>query len=177
MVECDLAKVEVAGSNPVSRSRNSSKQPVPPRFASHKASVRVESSMERTAAFWVAISLSCLGMLGCGNSNLTSVSLSPTVADAQNFPGGQVQFTATGTYSGSSKVVPLKNITWCIGSATGACNGNIAAAASVDGNGLAQCLPGATGTVTVLAGSGGPPSMPDMGHQLSVFGTAQLTCP
>jgi outer membrane lipoprotein SlyB len=133
--------------------------------------------MERRAALWVAISLSFLGMLGCGNSKLTSVSLNPAVADAHNFPGGQVQYTATGTYSSSSKVVRLTNVTWCIGSTTGACNGNIATSASVDGHGLAQCLPGATGTVTVIAGSGGPQSLPDGGHQLAVFGTAQLTCP
>ena len=55
---------------------------------------------------WV-VTLSLLAMLGCGNSKLTSVNLSPAAADAQNFPGGQVQFTATGTYSNSSKVVPL----------------------------------------------------------------------
>ena len=117
-------------------------------------------------------------MLGCGNSKLTAVSVSPAVADAQTFPGGQVQFAAIGTYGNSSKVVPLTNIiTWYIGSTTGMCNGNIAAAASIDRNGLAQCLPGSTGTVTVVAGSGGRQLNPDEGHQLTVFGTAQLTCP
>ena len=133
--------------------------------------------MERRIAFWVAIGLGFLAMLGCGNSKLSSVNLSPAVADAQNFPGGQVQFAATGTYSNSSKVVPLTNVTWCIGSTTGMCNGNIVTSASVNANGLAQCLPGATGTVTVIAGSGGRQSNPDGGRQLTVFGTAQLTCP
>ena len=136
--------------------------------------------MERRTTLWIVIALSILilAMLGCGNSKLTSVSLSPNVADAQNFPGGQVQYAAMGTYSSSSKPVPLTNVTWCIGSATGGCNGNIAAAAFVSGNGLAQCLTGAVGTVTVIAGSGGrPPSNPDGGYQLAVFGTAQLTCP
>jgi hypothetical protein len=133
--------------------------------------------MEHRAAFWLAIGLSFLAMVGCGNNRLTSVNLSPAVADAQNFPGGQVQFAATGTYSNSSKVIPLTNVTWCIGSTTGMCNGNIATSASVSGNGLAQCFPGGTGTVTVIAGSGGPQSNPDAGHQLAVFGTAQLTCP
>src|SRR5713101_6244028 len=133
--------------------------------------------MGHRAFLWVAITLSLLAMLGCGNSKLTSVNLTPTAADAQNFPSGQVQFTATGTYSNSSKVVPLTNVTWCIGSATGMCNGNIAAAAFVNGNGLAQCLPGATGTATILAGSGGSRPNPDGSRQLTVFGTAQLTCP
>ena len=129
-------------------------------------------------ALWFVIGLSLVGMLGCGGSGLSSVSLSPSVADAQNFPNGQVQFTAMGTYRGSSKVVPLTNITWCVGSATGACNGNIAAAAFVNGSGLAQCVQGAAGTVTVIAGSGGrTPSNPDQGAQLAVYGTAQITCP
>jgi len=57
------------------------------------------------------------------------------------------------------------------------CNGNIAAAAFISNGGLAQCVTGAAGTVTVMAGSGGPQSNPDGGHQLAVFGTAQLTCP
>ncbi len=133
--------------------------------------------MGHKAFLWVAMTLSLLAMLGCGNSKLTSVNLSPTAADAQNFPSGQVQFTATGTYSNSSKVVPLTNVTWCIGSTTGSCNGNIATSASVNSSGLAQCLPGQTGTVTVIAGSGGSQSNPDGGRQLTVFGTAQLTCP
>ena len=127
---------------------------------------------------WVLLGFTLFGMLGCGNSGLTSVSLSPAVADAQNFPGGQVQFSAMGTYGGSSKVVPLANVTWCVGSATGACNGNIAAPASVDANGLAQCHNLAVGTVTIIAGTGGQPApMPDGGQQLKVYGTAQLTCP
>src|SRR5260370_17060546 len=107
--------------------------------------------MGHRAFLSVAITLSLLAMLGCGNSKLTSVNLSPTAADAQNFPSGQVQFTATGTYSNSSKVVPLTNVTWCIGSTTGSCNGNIATSASVNNSGFAQSLPGQTGPVTATA--------------------------
>ena len=115
--------------------------------------------------------------IACGNSKITSVTLSPAVADAQNFPGGTVQFTAAGTYSGSSKVVPLTNLTWCIGTSNGICNGNIASVASVSSGGLAQCLPGANGNATIVAGTGGHVGMPDQGSTLAVFGTAQLTCP
>ena len=125
---------------------------------------------------WAVIAVLVLAGLGCG-SHLSSVSLSPAVADAQNFPNGQVQFTATGTYGGSSKPVPVTNLTWCIGSTNGGCNGNIASVATISGSGVAQCLPGATGTATVLAGSGGHARMPDGGSTLSVFGSAQLTCP
>jgi len=129
---------------------------------------------------WAEVSFALfavLGTLGCGNSKLTSVTISPATADAQNFPGGQVQFTSTGTFSGSSKQVQLKNITWCVGSSSGVCNGNIASAASIDGNGLAQCTGVLTGTVTILAGTGHSMGNPDGGAQLDVFGTAQLTCP
>ena len=115
--------------------------------------------------------------LGCGNNKLTSVSITPATADAQNFPGGKVQFTAVGTFSGSSKPVPLTNITWCVGSSSGACNGNIASAATIDGNGLAQCTGLLRGTATILAGAGHSMGLPDGGAQLDVFGTAQLTCP
>jgi hypothetical protein len=125
---------------------------------------------------WAVIAVVVLAGLGCG-SHLSSVSLSPAVADAQNFPNGQVQFTATGTYGGSSKPVPVTNLTWCIGSTNGGCNGNIASVASVSSSGVAQCLPGAAGTATVLAGSGGRAGMPDQGGTLAVFGSAQLTCP
>ncbi len=143
-VECDLAKVEVAGSNPVSRSNT---------FHS--------------------------GQLAYVPGESPFFTISPATADAQNFPGGQVQFTATGTFSGSSKQIQLKNTTWCVGSSSGMCNGNIASAATIDGNGLAQCTGGlvAGGTVTILAGTGHSMGNPDGGAQLDVFGTAQLTCP
>jgi hypothetical protein len=43
---------------------------------------------------------------------------------------------------------------------------------------LAQCVPGFTGTATVLAGTGSSSNMnPDGGSQLKLFGAAQLTCP
>jgi hypothetical protein len=128
-------------------------------------------------ASWAFAVLILVATMGCGNSHLTSVDFSPSVADAQNFPNGQVQFSATGTYSGSSKVVPVTNVTWCIGTTNGDCNGNIASVASVSSSGLAQCLPGASGTATVLAGTGGHPTNPDGGFPLRVFGNPQLTCP
>ena len=115
--------------------------------------------------------------LGCGSNRLTSVTVSPAAADARNFSNGQVQFTASATYSGSSHPVPANNLSWCIGSSSGTCNGNIASAATVNGSGVAQCVSSSSATVTVIAGSGGPVTMPDTGHQFAVFGTAQLTCP
>jgi hypothetical protein len=125
---------------------------------------------------WAVIAVVVLAGLGCG-SHLSSVNLTPGVADAKNFPNGQVQFIATGTYSGSSKVVPLTNLTWCVGTTNGGCKGNVMSVASVSSSGVAQCLPGATGTATILAGSGGHATNPDGGFNMAVFGSAQITCP
>jgi hypothetical protein len=124
------------------------------------------------------VALLVLGMVGCGDNKLTSVAVSPAVADARDFPGGQVQFTATGTFVVSSKPVPLKNVYWCIGRVDGWCSGFTVVAGTIDDKGRAQCLPGASGTVTVLAGSGIVGSiLPDRPFKLKVFGSAQLTCP
>lgn len=104
-------------------------------------------------------------LAGCGGNQ--PITVSPASADAQNFPNGVVQFKAAGVTSP----------TWCIGTANGSCNGNIASIATIDINGQAQCLAGHSGTVTVLAGSGMHMTIPDGGGQLSHFGSAQLTCP
>ena len=49
-----------------------------------------------------------LATLSCGSSHqLQSVSITPSTADAQQFPNGQVQFTAKGTFNGSSTSVTL----------------------------------------------------------------------
>ena len=128
----------------------------------------------------VAACLSVTSVLagpGCGSSQLTSVTIAPPVADAQNFPGARVPFTATGTFSDSSKPVPLQNLTWCVGMSNGMCNGNIASPATVDSHGVARCTGGLNGTVTILAGTGNAMMNPDGGQQLAVFGTARLTCP
>ena len=119
-----------------------------------------------------------LAASGCGdNRTLVSVNVSPAVANAQSAP---VQFTATGTFSKPpTPVVPLTGIVWCIGSTNGTCNGNINSGATVDGNGLATCAPGFSGTVNVLAGK--PATMmspvPDGSTPLKVFGAASLSCP
>jgi hypothetical protein len=116
-------------------------------------------------------------LAGCGNSKLTSVTITPAAADAQNFPNGQVQFTAMGRFSDSSKPLPLTTVTWCVGSSNGLCNGNIASSATIDSSGLAHCTGGLNGTATILAGTGSSMGMPDTGQQLRVFGAAKLTCP
>jgi hypothetical protein len=179
VVECDLAKVEVAGSNPVSRSRfhprANRRKYNQVSFAAHRLCA-AGSTMRWKVGLWAVIAVVVLAGLGCG-SHLSSVNLTPGVADAKNFPNGQVQFIATGTYTGSSKVVPLTNLTWCVGTTNGGCKGNVMSVASVSSSGVAQCLPGATGTATILAGSGGHATNPDGGFNMAVFGSAQITCP
>jgi len=139
--------------------------------------------MARFASF-SAMSLAllvALALSGCGGSRqLQSVTLSPASADAKDFHNGQVQFTATGTFSRPPSPVQLtsKDVQWCVGSGTGACPGNINTGAIVDQSGVAQCNSGFVGTTTVQAGNVKSASMnPDAGFQLKVFGSAQLTCP
>jgi hypothetical protein len=96
-----------------------------------------------------------LGTIACGGGrDLVGVSLNPSSADGQGFSGGQVRFTATGSFNRDPRTQQLtsSDIGWCIGTANGSCNGNIAAGATVDGNGVAQCSPGFQGTATVLSG-------------------------
>lgn len=117
--------------------------------------------------------------LACGSSHmLKNIQVSPATADAKNYSGGQVQFTATGSLNGMQPQ-PLKSpqIFWCTGSSAGMCAGNIALGATIDQNGLAQCNSNFTGAVTILAGTFTPPPNPDTGPQLKIFGSAQLTCP
>ena len=52
--------------------------------------------------FFLFLVLAAALTLACGTSPgrlLASVALSPVQADAQDYPGGLVQFTATGTYT------------------------------------------------------------------------------
>ena len=102
----------------------------------------------------------------CG-SNTRTIRVSPAVADAKNYPGGVVPFTASGP----------SQLTWCIGTVNGVCNGLVLSPAVIDSTGHAQCVQGRSGTVIVLAGTGGKVLNPDAGEQLSSFGTAQLACP
>jgi hypothetical protein len=111
-------------------------------------------------------------LLGCGdNRSLQSVNISPAVASSS------AQFTATGIYNKTPTSVDITaSTTWCVGSSSGVCDGNIVAGATVN-SGMAACLTGFTGTVTILAGQSGAMANPDSGSQLKPFGTAQLNCP
>jgi outer membrane lipoprotein SlyB len=126
----------------------------------------------RLACFLILLLAIATILLACGDTrSLQSVSVSPATASSQ------AQFTATGIYNKMPTNVDITaTTTWCVGSTSGGCVGNIIAGATVT-TGMAQCLSGFTGTVTVLAGQAGPMGKPDGGNQLKPFGAAQLTCP
>src|ERR1700731_1227280 len=90
-------------------------------------------------------------LLACSdNRSLQSVTVSPTVANSK------AQFTATGVYNKPPTTVDITSTTtWFVGTSNGLCTGNIAIEGNVNA-GLAECLSGFTGTVTILAGQAGP---------------------
>jgi hypothetical protein len=111
---------------------------------------------------------------GCGNSSpriLQSVVANPASADAQNFPNGKVQFTPTGVFSKApTRVTPLPPCSAPNSGATciTAWSTSPGTIATVDQNGVAQCLPGQSGGVTIeVAVVGDRP----------VMNVAKLTCP
>jgi hypothetical protein len=128
----------------------------------------------------VLLILYILFSLSCGSSReLTSISVSPATADAQKFPQGQVQFTATGTFNKAPTTVTPLSVNWCpqatCGVGTPALVGII-----VDSDGLAQCQPGFAGTVTLVAEAPRNPGAtvtPMSGMNAMVSGTAQMSCP
>ncbi len=124
----------------------------------------------RFAVLWVVVSILALGTAACGSRSLQAVSIAPASATSP------AQFKAVGTFNQSPSSADITaSTTWCIGSAEGVCAGDIAVNATVNA-GMAACLPGATGTVTILAGQPGPPQNPDVGQVLKPYGSAQLNC-
>lgn len=137
--------------------------------------------------FIVALAVAASVALSCGNpadppkpgDPLESITVTPAVADAKDYPNGQVQFTATGYYSTNPKQgVPLTSPGW------GSCyENNPTSEVTVSPTGVAQCATGAVGTFTVWADA--PPNVngPNClainacGGGCFVAGTAQLTCP
>lgn len=112
--------------------------------------------------------------VGCGayssnpNRVLMSMTISPATADARMFPNGQVQFTATGTFSQppSPAPVPFGGI---YGGGWSSSNTNVA---MINQQGMGQCVIGASGTVTITA-----TAMSNSAMGMQVTATAQLTCP
>jgi hypothetical protein len=118
--------------------------------------------------------------LACGSSHPrvpSSVTVTPATADAQDFPDGAVQLTATGYFSTMPSPVSPLSVTWK------ACNSS---AISVSTGGVARCNAGAVGTYSISAASyyhsnSQCQAMLACGSVgadcFAVYGVAQLTCP
>jgi len=130
------------------------------------------------------MALMLLAVAGCGansnmmdqmmNSNrvLQSMTVAPATADGQNFMNGQVAFTAMGTFSKPPSPA-MVNFMAPFSGGWSVSNQNIA---TIDQNGMAQCVHEAVGTVMVTAqassNAAGPGAM-----STAVTATATLTCP
>ena len=135
------------------------------------------------APFVVALAVAASIALALGSRadpvQVQSVTLSPSVADARDYPHGQVQFTATAYYSNNPKQgVPLTTSGW------GSCYQNRSTPdVTVSRTGVAQCASGAVGTYTVWANAprnvnrANCLAITACGGGCFVAGTAQLTCP
>ena len=133
----------------------------------------------------IAITLACGSaqkvVTNCGplagpntTGGLESVAVCPAVADAQQYPGGEVPFIAVGVYTTqpSPAIIPT-GVVW------GACQGEANTNDVTFVGGAAKCASGASGTYNVYAIGGvtecehvGP-----CGTGCVITGTAQLTCP
>ena len=134
---------------------------------------------------WMLPGVLLFQSLGCGSPSQTRpnlrvllrVDITPATADAQDFPGGQVQFTAVGMFTEAPSPSPL-SFAPPYGGGFSISDPSIAKIVSTsDPIVTVQCVAGASGTVTVTASAasnatGGPAGFPS-----TVSGTAQLTCP
>jgi hypothetical protein len=137
----------------------------------------------RPASFIPAILFAALVacLLSCATSDpnyarvLTSITVTPATADAQNFPNGQVVFTAAGTFNVAPSPGPVSSASPYFGQfvvnnpATGAIANIVSTGNSTV---TVQCVAGAIGAVEI-----------DMNAYANndtttvIGGYAQLTCP
>jgi hypothetical protein len=128
------------------------------------------------------VTILVLQAAGCGtssNSNrvLQSMKVAPATADAQNYQSGQVQFTATGTFSKSPSpalvtfVAPYSG-SWSISDPTIA-----TLVGTGTGTATFQCVPGAPGTVQIKAIASANAATGTGMTGVAVTAIASLTCP
>jgi hypothetical protein len=123
--------------------------------------------------------------VSCGNAAnpnadrvLQSIAVTPLSADALNFPNGQVQFTATGTFTKapSPAAVPFTapySGGWSVSDASGIDQ----SIATINQDGIAQCKPGASGTFKVTAMASNGACHGTQCTSVAVAGNATLICP
>lgn len=123
---------------------------------------------------FLLLTLAACGGMNSQNRVLMSMTLSPATADAQSFANGQVQFTATGVFSEPASPATMTFMepfsgSWMVS------NSNIA---TIDQNGMAQCVQGTAGVVTITAiASSNSAGMSPGAMSTAVSATAMLTCP
>lgn len=130
----------------------------------------------------VAITLACGSpqkvVTNCGpyasntTGGLESVTVCPSVADAQQYPGDEVPFVAVGTYTTqpSPALIPT-------GALWGACKSGVNTNDVSVVNGVAKCASGASGTYTVWVTAAPVCLVVGPCGACGITGTAQLTCP
>ncbi len=116
---------------------------------------------------------------GTGSSQLQSVTVAPSAADAQTYPNGTVPFEATGFYIDPDRTIMPLTATWTACSANGPTTDIV-----ISQSGSAKCTSGANGTYSIFATAPTTarecPAITPCGVIVggcAVSGTAQLTCP
>ena len=125
--------------------------------------------------------LGAVAMLACGTGHgqLQSITISPASADAQTFPNGQVQFTATAIYLDGTHIKPATAL-WTPGPPWSLAPQIAWPAITLDATGLASCGSAGPGTYTIFATAPRDPHVPLSQMTMTtpqMTGTATLICP
>ena len=128
------------------------------------------------------------GMMTMMNTRqMQSITVTPASANAQNFPGSAVQFTATAHFN-MDPMTATPQVLWTVGSPfpmmpmsfrSSSMMSPMASGVTISANGMAQCN-GFVGTVTIQATAPMDPniSVSQMSSMRgNVTGMAQLMCP
>ena len=130
------------------------------------------------------IGMLVLQAIGCGSSSnsnrvLQLVTVMPATADGLSSPTGQVQFTATGTFSKAPSPAPVSFVAPYSGGWQSSDPSIATLVATGTGTGTAtfQCAAGASGVVTITATASTNAATGTGATSTVVSGTASLTCP
>ena len=137
--------------------------------------------VRRPSLLGFLIVLLALPLISCNSVNpntgrvLTAITLTPTAADAVNYPNGQVTFTAIGQFSISPLIGPVTfqspySGNFSVANPTNQTIANVVATGT--GTLTVQCVSNVTGSVEVVASASA-----NNGTQTVVTGQGTLTCP
>ncbi len=131
----------------------------------------------RSMLFPALLSLAgCSGFVFFSNDRvLIAVVVNPSLADPINFPGNQVQFFASGSFTIAPSPVSPLDVIWTVDRPAFSSAPDLGHA-SISPNGVAQCTPGFTGRVQIFATAAANPSLP-VSPANDLVGVAQMNCP